>query len=137
MKHLAQFSVSVNTHRIKHGGNLIAQLTAAGYKRRDVWKNTVKSTEVPLVKYQFRCTTPDQKVVALQRVRFHKERVFLVRRYRSTDGNLDGTARRSRSALKITDTELKLMANAAIIGDNSHPVKGNRTPAAKGTPSAL
>jgi len=76
VKHLAQFSVSVNTHRIKHGGNLIAQLTAAGYKRRDVWKNTVKSTEVPLVKYQFRCTTPDQKVVASSECGFTKNASF-------------------------------------------------------------
>jgi hypothetical protein len=29
---------------------------------------------------------------------------------------------RSRSAFVITDTELKLIANAAIIGDNNQPV---------------
>ena len=37
----------------------------------------------------------------------------------------------------MTDSELKLMAKAAIIGDSSHPVKGYSTPAASGTPSAL
>ncbi|CAM4291367.1 hypothetical protein COAQ111491_15450 [Comamonas aquatilis] len=42
-----------------------------------------------------------------------------------------------RSALKITDTELKLIASAAIMGDSSHPVNGYRTPAAIGTPMPL
>ncbi|MDD3381394.1 MAG: hypothetical protein PHD68_09330 [Rugosibacter sp.] len=32
--------------------------------------------------------------------------------------------RRKRSALEITDTELKLMATAAISGESSKPVKG-------------
>lgn len=40
-------------------------------------------------------------------------------------------------ALAITDTELKLMAKAAIIGDNNIPKKGNKTPAAIGTPNVL
>ena len=31
---------------------------------------------------------------------------------------------RSRKALDMTDTELKLIASAAIMGDNSHPVNG-------------
>jgi ATP/maltotriose-dependent transcriptional regulator MalT len=31
---------------------------------------------------------------------------------------------RKRNALEMTETELKLMASAAIIGDNSHPVSG-------------
>ena len=31
--------------------------------------------------------------------------------------------RRRRKVLPITDAELKLMARAAIIGDNSHPVR--------------
>ncbi len=44
---------------------------------------------------------------------------------------------RKRSALKITDTELKLMAAAAIIGDSRMPKNGYRIPAATGTPSAL
>ena len=34
----------------------------------------------------------------------------------------------SRSALLTTETELRLIANAAIIGDNSQPVNGNSTP---------
>ena len=40
----------------------------------------------------------------------------------------------SRSALPITDAELKLIASAAISGDNSQPVSGYSTPAAIGTP---
>ena len=44
---------------------------------------------------------------------------------------------RSRKALPITDTELKLMAALAIIGLNSNPNTGNRTPAAMGTPRML
>ena len=44
---------------------------------------------------------------------------------------------RSRSALAMTDTELKLIAAAAIIGESSRPVTGYRTPAAIGTPAAL
>jgi hypothetical protein len=39
--------------------------------------------------------------------------------------------------LKITDAELRLIASAAIIGDNYQPVNGHSTPAASGTPSAL
>ena len=42
-----------------------------------------------------------------------------------------------RNALPITDTELKLMAAAAIIGESSMPKKGYNTPAATGTPSTL
>lgn len=45
--------------------------------------------------------------------------------------------RRKRKALVITDTELKLMAAAAIIGDRSNPKMGYSTPAATGTPNAL
>lgn len=44
---------------------------------------------------------------------------------------------RSRKALPITDTELKLMAALAIIGLRSNPNTGNRTPAAMGTPIML
>ena len=44
---------------------------------------------------------------------------------------------RSRSALAMTDTELKLIAAAAIMGESSRPVTGYRTPAAIGTPAAL
>lgn len=42
-----------------------------------------------------------------------------------------------RKALVMTDAELRLIANAAIIGDSSQPVSGNNTPAANGTPRAL
>lgn len=43
----------------------------------------------------------------------------------------------SLSALLMTDTELKLMAAAAIIGDKSIPKNGYNTPAATGTPTML
>ena len=52
----------------------------------------------------------------------------------STDHN---AVRRNRSALLTTDTELKLMASAANIGDNTIPNHGYSTPAATGTPTAL
>jgi hypothetical protein len=44
---------------------------------------------------------------------------------------------RSLRALPITDTELKLMAAAAIIGLRSKPNAGKSTPAASGTPTTL
>src|SRR5688500_5551024 len=47
------------------------------------------------------------------------------------------STRRSRSALPMTDTELKLIAAAAIIGDSSTPNSGYSTPAATGIPAAL
>jgi hypothetical protein len=37
----------------------------------------------------------------------------------------------------MTDTELKVIAAAAIIGLRSSPTNGYRTPAAMGTPAAL
>ena len=43
----------------------------------------------------------------------------------------------NRNALPITDTELKLMAAAAIIGESNIPKKGYNTPAAIGTPKTL
>ena len=46
-------------------------------------------------------------------------------------------ALRNRSALAMTVTELKLMAALAIMGESTMPKKGNRTPAASGTPAAL
>lgn len=39
--------------------------------------------------------------------------------------------------LTITETELKLIAVAAIIGDSNRPNTGYSTPAAIGTPSEL
>ena len=50
---------------------------------------------------------------------------------------LSSFAARSRRALPITEAELRLIASAAISGDNNQPVKGNNTPAANGTPRAL
>lgn len=44
---------------------------------------------------------------------------------------------RSRRALVTTDTELRLMATAAIIGDSNMPKNGNSRPAATGTPMLL
>lgn len=43
----------------------------------------------------------------------------------------------SLSALVMTETELKLIAAAAIIGESSNPNSGYSTPAATGTPKAL
>jgi hypothetical protein len=37
----------------------------------------------------------------------------------------------------ITETKLKLIAKAAIIGDKSKPKVGNKTPAAIGMPKVL
>ena len=50
---------------------------------------------------------------------------------------LQSFVRRSRSALLITETELKVMAALAIIGLSSNPTNGYNTPAAMGTPSTL
>lgn len=44
---------------------------------------------------------------------------------------------RKRNAFEITDTELKLIAAAAIIGLNNIPKNGNKIPAAIGTPIEL
>src|SRR5262249_26230296 len=46
-------------------------------------------------------------------------------------------ALRRRSALPITDTELRLMAAAAYTGDSTIPNSGYRAPAAIGTPRVL
>ena len=43
----------------------------------------------------------------------------------------------SRRALVITETEDRLIAAAAIIGDSNRPKIGNRMPAAIGTPIVL
>ena len=47
------------------------------------------------------------------------------------------SARRKRSALLITDTELNVIAALAIIGLSSSPNHGYRMPAAIGTPATL
>jgi hypothetical protein len=44
---------------------------------------------------------------------------------------------RNRNAFPITETELRLIAALAIIGESSQPKKGYRTPAASGIPSVL
>lgn len=69
------------------------------------------------------------------------ERPSLLRRFES---GLHGqssfrhtSARRRRRALPTTETELKLMAAAAITGDKSSPKNGYSTPAAIGTPKVL
>ena len=41
------------------------------------------------------------------------------------------------SEFTITETELKLIASAAIIGDNKIPKNGYKAPAAIGIPSVL
>lgn len=51
--------------------------------------------------------------------------------------NAQSLTDRSRSELTITDTELRLMAALATIGDSSHPSAGYNTPAASGIPSTL
>jgi len=43
----------------------------------------------------------------------------------------------NRKAFAITETELKLIAKAAIIGESKIPKKGKSNPAAMGTPKAL
>ena len=45
--------------------------------------------------------------------------------------------RRKRSAFRMTETELNVMAALAQIGLINHPVNGYNTPAATGTPTAL
>lgn len=44
---------------------------------------------------------------------------------------------RNRNALLTTDTDDKLIANAATIGDKVIPNNGYNAPAANGTPNAL
>ena len=58
----------------------------------------------------------------------------LSRRYM---GRFHSATWRNRKALLTTDTELRLMAAAAIIGLRSIPKNGYKTPAAIGTPNAL
>ena len=47
------------------------------------------------------------------------------------------SAARSRKALPMTDTELRLMAAAAIMGLSKMPNTGKSTPAAIGIPTLL
>lgn len=52
-------------------------------------------------------------------------------------GQLSTLALLNLSAFATTETELKLIANAATIGDSRTPKKGYSTPAARGTPKLL
>lgn len=47
------------------------------------------------------------------------------------------STRRNRNAFEMTETEDKLIAAAAIIGESRSPTNGYSTPAAIGTPAAL
>ncbi len=60
------------------------------------------------------------------------EETATARRLRRYSCNL-----RNRSALPITDTELKVMAALAMMGLSKSPKNGYSTPAAIGTPSTL
>ena len=53
------------------------------------------------------------------------------------DGNCHSSSCLSRSAFAIADTELRLIAALASIGESSKPNTGYKTPAAIGTPRAL
>lgn len=53
------------------------------------------------------------------------------------DGDTYNCTRRSRRVLVMTDTDDRLIAAAAIIGDINVPVNGYKTPAATGLPMAL
>jgi hypothetical protein len=55
----------------------------------------------------------------------------------ATSCSLQTSTCRNLSAFPMTDTELKLIAAAAITGESSSPKKGYSTPAAIGTPAAL
>ena len=69
-----------------------------------------------------------------------RESSFLLREIREQARSYKGLynfIRFRRRAFVITDTELKLMAAAAIIGLSRMPKNGNSTPAATGTPMAL
>lgn len=47
---LNSIGFAVCPYRIQHHDELLAELTAAGYKRRDAWRNEGKPIEVPFVK---------------------------------------------------------------------------------------
>jgi len=68
-------------------------------------------------------------------VLFHH--LLLLRKFTASKTTVYNFARFSLSALTITDTELKLIAAAAMMGDSSKPKNGYSTPAAMGMPSTL
>ena len=67
----------------------------------------------------------------------HKKAVFCMSDRQAMPGTAYKSVLRNLSELTITDTELKLMAVAAIIGDSNRPNNGYNTPAATGTPKLL
>jgi len=58
-------------------------------------------------------------------------------KYGDGDRRPHSATRRSRSALPMTDTELRLIAALAMMGLSRRPNTGYSTPAAMGTPRAL
>ena len=56
---------------------------------------------------------------------------------RTAPNDYDSRMPRRRSALPMTETELRAMASAATIGLSSRPKAGYSTPAASGTPATL
>ena len=106
-------------------------------------------------KYQ-RLVQAELRHPALARLKVIRERidtrVHFVIRITNLEANAEGVfddlrsgenattqsfTRRSRSAFPMTDTELKLIATAAIIGESRIPKKGYSAPAATGTPTEL
>ena len=72
--------------------------------------------------------------------RLHRQAVFqglTLRKATSIPGGVPYTDLRSRRALKTTEAELRLIANAANMGESKRPTNGYRTPEASGTPRAL
>ena len=67
----------------------------------------------------------------------HQHAVLVGVRHRDQLADPSNGERISRNALATTDTELRLIASAAIIGLSSRPKAGYSTPAATGTPMAL
>jgi hypothetical protein len=85
---------------------------------------------------------PERRILRDPRSRdsaFARWHLHFQKRKVEAEGGISGYsfARRSRRALAMTDTELKLIAAAAKTGCNSNPVNGYSTPAAIGTPSRL
>jgi len=73
----------------------------------------------------------------LQRIEELRPELRCWKLHRTSVNQLYSRTLRNRSAFPMTETELKLMAAAAIMGLKSRPKDGYRTPAAMGTPNAL
>ncbi len=85
------------------------------------------------------CTAVGQTTAPLQQIRSASREAYPVPSlkhitHRAGDHN---SARLSRRALEITDTELNVIAALAIIGLSTSPKNGYSRPAATGTPMAL